>query len=83
VIELLVNLPSPHLGAPTRPFTPEVLQTKERTPTIFSSTIDTFGFEVSTSKSLGCVITPTKLENRWSKYSHHQHFNQVAQIGWI
>jgi len=28
-------------------------------------------------------LAPTKLENRWSKYSHHQHLNKVAQIGWM
>ncbi len=31
VIEFLVNLPSPHPWAPTRPFTPEMLLTKEHT----------------------------------------------------
>jgi hypothetical protein len=33
VIDLLVNLPSPRPGTPTRPFAPEVLGVRERTPT--------------------------------------------------
>ncbi len=36
---MLVNLPSPHLGAPTCPFTPEVLRTKECDPTFFTSVV--------------------------------------------
>jgi hypothetical protein len=53
VIELLVNLPSPHPGTLARPSTPEVLWAKEHTPTPSPSTICTFGLVVSPYKSLG------------------------------
>jgi hypothetical protein len=33
---MLVTFPSPHPGAPTRPFTPKVLQARERAPTLCS-----------------------------------------------
>jgi hypothetical protein len=55
VIELLVNLPSPHLGAATRPFTLEVLWTSEHAPTP-PFAIFTFGLVVeSIQESGGCV----------------------------
>ncbi len=53
IIELLVNLPSPHPGTPTRPSTPEMLRIKERTPTPSPSTIFTFGLVVECTKELG------------------------------
>jgi hypothetical protein len=53
VIKLLVNLPSPHLGAPARPSTPEVLRARERAPTLSPSVVFTFGFAVNPSRSLG------------------------------
>jgi hypothetical protein len=53
VIELLVNLPSPHPGAPTCPFTPKVLRAKERAPSHSPSVVLTFRFAMSPSRSLG------------------------------
>jgi hypothetical protein len=53
VIDLLVNLPSPHLRAPTHPSTPEVLQAKECAPILSSSIIFTFGLVVESIKKLG------------------------------
>ncbi len=55
VIELLVNFPSFHFGALTRPSTPEVLQTKERVPIHSPSIVSTFGFVVESIKELGGV----------------------------
>jgi len=46
VIDLLVNLPNPHPGAPTRPSTPEVLRTKEHTSTLSLYVVFTFGLIV-------------------------------------
>jgi hypothetical protein len=53
VIELFVNLLSPHPRVPTRPFTPKMLQTKECAPTPFPSVVFILGLVVSPSKSLG------------------------------
>jgi hypothetical protein len=53
VTELLVNLPSPHPGAPACPSTPEVQRARERAPTHFPSIVFTFGLVVSPSRSLG------------------------------
>jgi hypothetical protein len=53
IIELLVNLLSPHPGAPAHPSTPEVQQAKERTPTPSPSVIFTFGLVMNPSRSLG------------------------------
>jgi hypothetical protein len=55
VIDVLVNLPSPHLVTPTRPSTPKVLQAKERTPTPSPSIIFTFGLVVESIVELGGV----------------------------
>jgi len=52
---LLVNLPSPHLGALARPFTPKVLQARELAPTPSPSIVFTFGFIVESIKELGGV----------------------------
>jgi hypothetical protein len=46
VIELLVNLPNPYPGAPTRLFTPEVLRAKERASTPFPFVVFIFGLVV-------------------------------------
>jgi hypothetical protein len=57
VIELLVNLPSPHPRAPTHPSTLEVMWTREHAPTPSPSVVFTFGLVVSPSISLGvCQI---------------------------
>jgi hypothetical protein len=51
---LLINLFNLDFGAPTTPLYPEVLQTKECTPTFFFfSVVFTFGFAVESIKELG------------------------------
>ncbi len=55
MIEVLVNLPSPHPGASTHPSTPEMLRAKERTPTPSPSIVVTFRFAVECIKELGGV----------------------------
>ncbi len=50
VIELFVNILSPHPGAPTRPFTPKVLRTRERAPTPFPFVVFTFGLTIESIK---------------------------------
>jgi len=51
---LLVNLPSPHLEALTRPSTLKTLQARAHTPTPYS-VVFTFGFAVEFIKELGGV----------------------------
>jgi hypothetical protein len=53
VIELLVNLLSPHPGTLACPSTPEVLWARERAPTSYSSVIFTLDLHLSLSKELG------------------------------
>ncbi len=53
IIELLVNIPSPHPRVLAHPSTPEVLWTKECGPTFSLSVVFTFGLAVNPSKSLG------------------------------
>ncbi len=53
IIELRVNLPSPHLGALKRPFTFEMLWTKEHTPILSPSIIFTFKLVAESIKELG------------------------------
>ncbi len=53
VIDLLVNLPSPHPNAPTRPSTPKVLWAKESAPTFFPSVVFIFGLTIESIKELG------------------------------
>jgi hypothetical protein len=53
IIDPLVIHPSPHLGAPTRPSTPKVLQAKKHAPTPYPSTIFTLESHLSLSRSLG------------------------------
>jgi hypothetical protein len=55
VINLLVNLPSPHLGAPTRPSTFKMLQVKECAQTPSPSIVFIFGLVVESIKELGGV----------------------------
>jgi hypothetical protein len=50
---LIVNLLSPHPVALTRPSISEVLQIKERTPTLSPSDVFTFGLAVESIKELG------------------------------
>jgi len=53
VIELLVTLPNPHPKAPACPFTPKVLQAKERAPTPYAFVVFTLGSHLNPSRSLG------------------------------
>jgi hypothetical protein len=55
VIELLVNLLSPHPGASSHPSTPEVLQARERAPTPSLSVVSTCGYAIKSIKELGGV----------------------------
>jgi len=50
VIDLLVNLLSPHPKAPTHPSTPEVLQATNHTPTLSSFDVFTFGLAIESIK---------------------------------
>ncbi len=52
VIDLLINLPNPHLGISTRPFTPEALQAKEHGPIPSPSIVFTFGLIIESIKEL-------------------------------
>jgi hypothetical protein len=52
IIDSLVIPSSPHPEAPTRPFTPEVLRTKERTPTLYPSVAFTLNTKLNLSRSL-------------------------------
>jgi hypothetical protein len=72
VIELLVNLLSPHLGVPTHPSTPKVLQAKERPPIPSPSIVFTLGLVVESTKesrgvsnSLWTPQCPSQLEFFW------------------
>ncbi len=55
VIDFLVNLPSPHLGALAHPSTLKMLQAKECTPIPSPSNVFTFGLIIESIKELGCV----------------------------
>ncbi len=57
IIDLLVNLPSPHPGVLARPSTPKVLQAKEQAPTPFPSVVFTFGLTIESTKKLGGCVT--------------------------
>ncbi len=50
---LLVILPSPHPGAPTRPFTPKVLQTREHALKSLIFCYITLDLQLSLSRNLG------------------------------
>jgi hypothetical protein len=60
VIELLVNLPSPHPRAPTCPFSLELLWVREHAPILSPSIVFTFGLIVESIKELGgaSVVVP-------------------------
>jgi len=53
MIDMLVTLPNPHSKAPARPFTPKMLQAKERTPIRNPSIIFTFGRTIECIKEFG------------------------------
>jgi hypothetical protein len=55
IIDLLVIHLNPHLEIPTRPFTLEVLQTKECTPTFYPYVVFTFELAIESIKKLGGV----------------------------
>jgi hypothetical protein len=48
-----VNLPNPHLEALARPYTLEMLRTKERAPTPSPFVVFTFGLVIEFIKELG------------------------------
>jgi hypothetical protein len=50
---MLVIFPSPHPGAPARPFTPKVLRARECAPTPHSFVVFTSNSHLSLSRSLG------------------------------
>jgi hypothetical protein len=53
IIDWLVTCPSPHHGAPTRPSTFEVLQTREHTPTPYPPIIFTLDSHLSLLRNFG------------------------------
>ncbi len=55
IIDLLVNLPRPHPGAPACPSTPEVLWIKECASIPFPSVAFIFGLTVESIKELRCA----------------------------
>jgi hypothetical protein len=67
IIELFVNLPSPHPEVPTHSFTSKVLWVKEHAPTPSPSIVFTFGLIVSPSRCLGVRHIHTHCP--WSKRS--------------
>jgi hypothetical protein len=56
IIDPLLIRPSPHLGAPACPFTFEVLQIKDHTPTSYPSVVFTFGLTIGSIKEFGGVL---------------------------
>jgi hypothetical protein len=55
IIDPLVTHPSPHPGAPTRPFTPEVLRIRKHIPILSSFDVFTFRFAFESYKEFGGV----------------------------
>jgi hypothetical protein len=70
VIDLLVNLLSPHPEAPAHPSTPKVLWAKECTPTLSPSIIFTFGLVVESIKELKRV-SHTLFSKMWHAIIEH------------
>jgi hypothetical protein len=66
VIDLLVILPSPYLGAPIHPSTPKVLQAREHTPTPSPSVVFTFGLAFESIQEPGGASPWALLPNRWA-----------------
>jgi len=67
IIDLLVILPNPHLGALARPSTPKILRAKERAPTPYPLVVFTFGLVIESIKkfkgaspSIAPIFTYTK-----------------------
>jgi len=58
---MLVILPSPCPGAPTRPFIPKVLWVEERALTLYSFVVFTLDLHFSLSRSLGARQSTCKL----------------------
>jgi hypothetical protein len=74
VIDLLINLPSFHLGAPTCPSTPEVLRARECTPTFSPFIVVTFGLAIESIKELGgASLSP----NLFHVNNNHQKFMNI------
>jgi hypothetical protein len=73
VIELLVNLPSPHPGTTARPSIPEVLWTRERALILSPFVVFTFGLAVESIMELGGASKSFKwLIFTKSKFLFHQ-----------
>jgi hypothetical protein len=53
IIDSFVVHPNPHPKALAHTFTPKVLQTKERTLTLYPSIVFTFDSQLSLSRNLG------------------------------
>ncbi len=98
VINLLVNFPCPHPGAPACPSTPEVLQARECAPTLFPSVIVTFWLTIGSIKELGGVSMQVhghefKIHNTFSLRDSTRHkdltinlkvsTSKVATFKWI
>jgi hypothetical protein len=88
---------SPHLGAPTRPSTPEVLRTRECAPTLSPSIVLTFRLAVESIKELEGVSTHInhtiskiwlhdsqpilQMNKLFTSFSTHN-FNDLIQNSW-
>jgi hypothetical protein len=62
IIDLLVILPNPYPGAPTRPSTPKVLRLRECAPTPSPSIVFTFEFVIESIKESRDVSHCFKLD---------------------
>jgi hypothetical protein len=82
VIELLVNLPSPHPEAPARPSTPKMLQAKECAPTPFPSTVFTFWLTVHQG-AWGCIVEVLHRfqQRNNSNFSMNKLSTSISQVG--
>ncbi len=93
IIELLVNLLSPHPGAPTRPFTPKVLRTREHTLISFSFVVFAFGFVIESIKELRGASKAFHIEEWWivqngprqlsvMMFDNYKRINDDERIAW-
>ncbi len=64
IIDLLVTHPSPHPWTLACPFTPEVLRTKESSPTPYPFDVSTFGFTIESFRELGGAFVGLFLDNK-------------------
>ncbi len=82
-IDMLVTHPSPHFGALARSSTPEVLWTKERTPTPYPSVAFTFGFAIESIKELGGESINMSLHGKKNYVKNIQKGDDVSQFWYI